>query len=204
MRAAHFDSRRPVPQAGFPAERRPSLEAHSPLRGLDLPGPRLPRSAKSPDSARDQTNQCPSGSRPSRGPIEQGSGHHQGCRGHDGRARVDSGRLDPDARRRSVRGTATATATRSRASSARCCGPATDRCPEPAPEPRVGRSKPIQVLISVDFPAPFGPTSAVIDPSGMSRSKPLTARSRFLYGLGQSPRRQGRHVARSDHRRFPS
>jgi hypothetical protein len=124
MRAAHFDSRRPVPQAGFPAERRPSLEAHSPLRGLDLPGPRLPRSAKSPDSARDQTNQCPSGSRPSRGPIEQGSGHHQGCRGHDGRARVDSGRLDPDARRRSVRGTATATATRSRASSARCTGAA--------------------------------------------------------------------------------
>ena len=35
--------------------------------------------------------------------------------------------------------------------------------------PLVGRSKPTKPRISVDLPAPFGPTSAVIEPAGIAR-----------------------------------
>jgi hypothetical protein len=36
--------------------------------------------------------------------------------------------------------------------------------------PLVGRSKPTKPRISVDLPAPFGPTSAVIEPVGIAWS----------------------------------
>ena len=46
-----------------------------------------------------------------------------------------------------------------------------------AADPRVGFSKPTQVLMSVDLPAAFGPTSAVMPPAGSARSIPPRAQT---------------------------
>lgn len=56
--------------------------------------------------------------------------------------------------------------------------------------PRLGRSNPIQALISVDFPAPFGPTKPVIVPGAIARSIPFKASAprpyRFATSLADS------------------
>ena len=44
--------------------------------------------------------------------------------------------------------------------------------------PSVGGSNPIQPRMSVDLPDPFGPTSAVMLPSGTARSRPRSAHGR--------------------------
>ena len=49
--------------------------------------------------------------------------------------------------------------------------------------PSVGRSKPTQALSSVDLPEPFGPTSAVMLPSGTARSTSRSAQRRRPYRL---------------------
>src|SRR2546430_16629779 len=55
--------------------------------------------------------------------------------------------------------------------------------PWTATEPSVGRSNPTHALMSVDLPAPFGPTSAVIEPTGTSRSTDRSAQTRAPYRL---------------------
>src|SRR5436190_2130906 len=55
--------------------------------------------------------------------------------------------------------------------------------PWTATEPSVGRSNPTHALMSVDLPAPFGPTSAVIEPTGTSRSTDRSAQTREPYRL---------------------
>ena len=42
--------------------------------------------------------------------------------------------------------------------------------------PPLFTTSPAKILISVDFPAPFGPSSPKIDPLGISRLTPLSAR----------------------------
>src|SRR5690349_15338451 len=57
--------------------------------------------------------------------------------------------------------------------------------PITAADPRVGFSNPTQVLMSVDLPAAFGPTNAVMPPAGMSRSIPPSAQTPRRYRLAR-------------------
>ena len=43
--------------------------------------------------------------------------------------------------------------------------------------PRSGASAPVMILISVDLPAPFSPTSAWTSPAASSNETPLSART---------------------------
>ena len=106
-----------------------------------------------------------------------GARRRAGCRGRRGgggrspdRTAAGASRPSARARRRSARGRATAPAARSR--SARCAAPRSfhGSMPSTVRRPSVGRSKPTHALSRVDLPEPFGPTSAVMLPSGTWRS----------------------------------
>src|SRR5580693_8398660 len=48
--------------------------------------------------------------------------------------------------------------------------------PHTSAEPLLGRSNPVSILTTVDFPAPFGPSSAHTEPAFTWKDAPETAR----------------------------